>query len=153
MKRCATAITVLAFGTTALAASASPSGASPDRSRADGQKVSVVSGMLSVAGFGARVGLPLLCSAGFGVLTAAVPDPNVANAGARIAEGCVTYGAEGAKGFAQLNDGMSGLAVLNPVLDPGVETTAGAFTTIGQSGGPFGSSFVELGNFVAFFHS
>ncbi|MEW6471517.1 MAG: hypothetical protein AB1679_04535 [Actinomycetota bacterium] len=151
MKRARSALVALAVGTALLAGWAVPSGAASDSG--DRGRVSVVSGVLSVAGFGARVGLPLICSAGFGVVTAAVPDANVANAGARVTEGCVTYGAEGAKGFAELNDGAGGLAALNPILDLGVDAAAGALTTIGKSGGPFGETFVELGNFVAFFHS
>jgi hypothetical protein len=121
--------------------------------------VAIVTPVASLFGFGASVGLPLLCGVAAGLAS------NVGNAaGAARASGpvitqfeaaCAQFSASGSAGIAAMKKAVEPLAVINPAADPLIDTAAQTLVTFGTTAGPsiapFGPTVAALGATVRWF--
>jgi hypothetical protein len=114
--------------------------------------VALASGVLKISAFGSNIGLPLLCNVAIGSLGPVLTNAAVSQLAAAITSSCITSGQQGSAALMQLNTHLGALAVADPALDPAISALANAFDGAGsQSGVPFASSLIAMGNIITFF--
>jgi hypothetical protein len=129
------------------------------RAAADDQSVALITPTLKMMRFGSTLGLPDGCNIVAGSMGAGATELGAGTqAGPPLAQGVEQCTALGLAGGDQLTAGMAAvapLAVINPVVDPGIDAFADALESFGndraQSVAPFGPTIVGMAQSARFF--
>ncbi len=121
--------------------------------------VAVITPTLGFISFGATFGGPIMCFMGTGALLSigrGLGGAAVANElGREITPYCTSGPNQFGEGMAQLAKALGPLTVINPVVNPVLDSMANGFrsfaTSMGPAMAPFGPAAYEMGAFVEFF--
>jgi hypothetical protein len=122
-------------------------------------RVAVVTPLLGVFEFGSGSGLPLMCSVSGGALLSGADQTPlggqaIAPGITQVGNGCDVMSTSGNDFFRQAIDGTRGLAVVNPVVNPVLATTASSLEKTGtddaQLIAPAGPTVAGLGGLLKF---
>lgn len=126
---------------------------------ADGSSVAIITPMLRIMHFGATVGTPDTCNILFGTMGAGATQAGIgagsAPALAGAVEQCSTMSNSGGDQISGAMPQIEPLAVINPVVDPGIDAFAAGLEGIGRDHAdavaPFGPTIAGLAASARFF--
>jgi hypothetical protein len=113
--------------------------------------VALVSPTLSVLEFGTSIGAPLVCAVATGAVGPYLTNPQLSAIVSQILSACQNGANEGALTLQQIDQRLSALAAVNPLVRPMLEQLATSLQQASTSQVPFASSLAQLGALVRFF--
>jgi len=120
----------------------------------------VIGPVLTTLSFGTEFALPLACGASIGVVSSGAssfPGGTAASSPllAEFSRVCDALADDGSSFFGQANDDVSGLNVINPILNPEIAQISASVQMIGNNYGtslaPFGPYVAGLGGSLSYF--
>jgi hypothetical protein len=106
---------------------------------------------LSVLEFGTSIGAPLVCAVATGAVGPYLTNPQLSAIVSQILSACQNGANEGALTLQQIDQRLSALAAVNPLVRPMLEQLATSLQQASTSQVPFASSLAQLAALVRFF--
>jgi uncharacterized phage infection (PIP) family protein YhgE len=106
---------------------------------------------LSVLEFGTSVGTPLVCEVAIGAVGPYLTNPQLSAIVSQILSACQNGANEGTVTLQQIDQRLSALAAVNPLVRPMLDQLATSLQQASTSQAPFEGSLAQLAALVQFF--